>query len=659
MNHGAAREQLFDHILVIMFENQYREYVLANDYFRSLASKGIDLTQACGVMHPSQTNYIASIAGELCNVTDDERPPPLPQPTIVDLLEAAGLSWKAYMDGYTPALCPWSEGMAPADQYPYVIKHNPFSSFASIIGSSERWAKVVDQHQLWVDLAAGTLPAFSWFTPDMWNDGHYIRGTTTSPAARAPELVDQAAWWLEWFFGTLRFPGPDSLFPPRTLVVVTFDEADFEAAWDPSDTYKYTYDGPNQVYTVLLGDTIEPGSREGAHNHYSVLRTIEENFGLGSLGKNDADSTWLRFLWGERFGWSAPGDTPITTDGPLAAAGYGDRLLAVSGNRGVLRSWSFDGAWSAPEPVGHQAVGQEEIDAVALAAGGGDVTLVYAAAGDRLVATTYDAAAGWSSNSVCVAEGATGAFALAACNRGADLMLVSRAADGQIWSRRRSASGWGEPVATGHSTDGRLTLGALGHTLLLVFEADSGVMMGVTYNTAPYNVTTIEDGEYSGPYDDAVQDRWSPSAHEVGHFAAASTPITPGEREPDLEPYTTGGAMVMAELDGVVHLAHPVGVSPDGDAATGRLPVVTEQFSIAGLLTPANPVSYRTSDETTTSNGYGTLAEVGWTPGELDGVELRDGGALAAAATDAFVALLFQPGDGGEVQMVTGRYTPA
>src|SRR5215469_16506502 len=93
-------ERAFDHILIIMFENQYRGYVLGNPYMRRLARQGIQLGNYFGVMHPSQTNYIAAIAGELCNVTNDDQPPLLAQRTIVDLIEEAPgrLRWKAYME---------------------------------------------------------------------------------------------------------------------------------------------------------------------------------------------------------------------------------------------------------------------------------------------------------------------------------------------------------------------------------------------------------------------------------------------------------------------------------------------------------------------------------------------------------------------------------
>src|SRR6267378_2294755 len=114
---GLVSSRAFDHVLAIMFENQYRGYVLGNPYMRRLVRQGIQLGNYFGVMHPSQTNYIASIAGELCNVTNDDRPPLLSQRTIVDVLEEAlgRLRWKGYMESYVPNAAPWSPDFTPQD----------------------------------------------------------------------------------------------------------------------------------------------------------------------------------------------------------------------------------------------------------------------------------------------------------------------------------------------------------------------------------------------------------------------------------------------------------------------------------------------------------------------------------------------------------------
>jgi hypothetical protein len=267
---GAATRRAFDHVLIIMFENQYRGYVMQNPYMRRLARQGIQLGNYFGVMHPSQTNYIASIAGALCNVTSDGPPQPLiPERTIVDLIEEApgGLRWKAYMDSYVRQATPWTTSFMPEDAYPYCIKHNPFSSFSLIVRNEERWKRIDNEAALFADLLNGELPEYAWFTPNVWNDGHWLDGTCEDPNPRAPVLVDQLARWLEEFFTRLCFPGPDSHLPARTLVVVTFDKSTSKPIM--SLISRSSYDGPNQIYTVLLGDGIEPGFEEEGYNHYS------------------------------------------------------------------------------------------------------------------------------------------------------------------------------------------------------------------------------------------------------------------------------------------------------------------------------------------------------------------------------------------------------
>lgn len=68
----------------------------------------------------------------------------------------------------------------------------------------------------------------------------------------------------------------------RTLVVLTFDECS-------------NYVAANRVYTVLLGGAISStsvGTSNGTRfNHYSLTRTVEQNWGLGDLGENDVDAS--------------------------------------------------------------------------------------------------------------------------------------------------------------------------------------------------------------------------------------------------------------------------------------------------------------------------------------------------------------------------------
>jgi hypothetical protein len=643
---GTVSGRAFDHVLIVMFENQYRGYVLANPYMRRLARQGIQLGSYFGVMHPSQTNYIASIAGALCNVTSDGRPPLLEERTVVDLLEEAPgrLRWKAYMDSYVPQAAPWTTDFSPRDAPPYYVKHNPFSSFASIVRREARWRCVESEAALFSDLLNGELPEYAWFTPNIWNDGHWLDGTGEESKPRAPALVDQLARWLEGFFSRLRFPGPRSHLPPRALVVVTFDESDFEQDYRPD--LASTYDGPNQIYTVLLGDGIEPGFEEEGYNHYSLLRTVEVNFALGHLGRNDAGANWFQFLWGRRFRWSGPQSTPIEGGGALCAAGFAGALfVACAAADGTLRVRTrAAGEWSAEEALPIDGSG-----GAGMASTLDELVLVARSAAGAIECLTYDLQRGWSAAPEPVAAGPVGAFVLASFAHETRIMLALRDESGRVHARARTSGAWADPVPVPAArTDGGLALGALGASLYLIVKAPGALAMNVvSHNSAPFNVVTVPPNKYGGPQDDTTVDAWSPSGFPVAHFSARPDAVT-GQRQPETRPYETAGPMAVATLDGVMHLVHPGPANPL---------LLTETFSIAGVMTPSQPVSYKSAGSASVSNGFGTLAEAGWSrQSPIFGARCEAGGALAMARAGDEILLLCRARTGAAVDLHVGRY---
>ena len=115
------------------------------------------------------------------------------------------------------------------------------------------------------DIAASHLPQWMMVTPNIVNDGH----DTT---------IDFAGQWLQyWLVPMLQ----DSRFnDPRTLVVLTFDETE-------------TYSVNNRVFTLLLGGAI-PAKLKGTtdntyYTHYSTLSTVQANWGLDCLGRQDTN----------------------------------------------------------------------------------------------------------------------------------------------------------------------------------------------------------------------------------------------------------------------------------------------------------------------------------------------------------------------------------
>jgi len=642
--HTKTQQRPFDHVLIIMFENQYREYVMANPYFNRLASQGLDMQNFHGVMHPSQTNYIASIAGELCNMTDDDPPSqPLTQRTIVDLIEEAdtGLTWKAYMDSYIPQSQLWSTSLTPANDFPYVIKHNPFSSFKNIQDNPQRWQKIVNEEQFWRDVITQNLPEYAWFTPNMWNDGHYTVGTHVDPKERAPALVDQAAQWLEDFFADLSFPGPDSRLPDNTLVVVTFDESDFMQVFDANK--KYTYDGPNQIYTVLLGDGIKPGVRFEAYNHYSLLRTIEKNFNLNHLGKNDACANHFQFLWQREFSWQAAVDTPLQESHEFSAVALDNALYLLSRNQHgalVCNRWTTQDGWNNADSPDINTNG-----AFSLTTQNNALLLCYSD-GKEIKSMHYSNGAGWVTGP-SLSHSSANALVTLELEADSGVLMVWRNNEGELHSARLIDNTWQDQQSLGHTGHGDLALNRIGPSVYLIIEqANDNSLQAVSYNTADYNTTIVANSQYSGPQDNTTRFKWSPSLTPVARFGACAYAGTPKELEPVTLPYTANAPIALAELDGVLHLVHP---------GNSQNQLLTETFSVAGILTPLKPVSYKASDGATTSNGYGTLAEAGWgQQTTIHDTHIDNKGGLTMARMDNKLILLYS--DDQQIKMLSGSY---
>lgn len=250
----------FKKVLVIVFENTEYSNALKQPFFTSLTKEGALLTNFKAATHPSQGNYIAMVAGSTFNIINDKSID-LNERHIGDLLEDAQKDWKIYAEDY-PGNC--FTGKNSGD---YARKHVPFISFLNVQKNPARCAKVVEGKEFFADFAATNLKDFSMYIPNLKNDGH-----DTGVA-----IGDK--WFREHFDSVLHSPK----FPKDLLVVVTFDEG---------TTIK------NQIYTLLYGANILPAAKsDHPYNFYSLLRTYEEELGLGSLNRNDMTAQKIDDVW--------------------------------------------------------------------------------------------------------------------------------------------------------------------------------------------------------------------------------------------------------------------------------------------------------------------------------------------------------------------------
>lgn len=251
----------FNKVLIIVFENTDFQNAMKQPYFSSLSKEGALALNYHAPTHPSQGNYVAMVAGSLLGVTNDQNIN-LDARHIGDLLEDSGKSWKAYAEGY-PGNC-----FLGSSSGRYVRKHVPFLSFLNVQQNPARCQRIQDKKSFIEDFQAGNLPDYSLYVPDLDNDGHDTG-------------VSFGDKWLKKNFDSILH---SAKMPKDLLVVITFDEG--------------SRISDNQIYTLFWGANVKKGSTtKKAYDHYSLLRTIEEEFSLGSLGRNDLKASTIDDIW--------------------------------------------------------------------------------------------------------------------------------------------------------------------------------------------------------------------------------------------------------------------------------------------------------------------------------------------------------------------------
>ena len=259
-----------------MMENHGYAEAVQVPYLKELMQKYAYARNYTAVSHPSLPNYIAAISGEIyglrldcspgvdCHVTGVEK-------NLADQLEAAGFSWKAYLGGM-PEAC-W-----PKNEPTYGVVTNPFIYFDSIRDDQTRCkTKDVPFEDFQSDLDSGNLPDFAWISPDLCQSMHSKCGGLTSRSVQGEE-------WLKSQIPRI-LAAPQ--FQKNGLIVIAFDEGVGDAGCCGAP-------GGGNVLVLLISssDILKSGGyvSDVPYNHYSLLRTLEDNWGLEHLGRSgDAD----------------------------------------------------------------------------------------------------------------------------------------------------------------------------------------------------------------------------------------------------------------------------------------------------------------------------------------------------------------------------------
>jgi hypothetical protein len=243
-------------IAVIVMENkEYGDVIgsAAAPFINALAQHYALARGMYAVTHPSLPNYLALTGGSTFGISSDCTACGVGATSIVDQLERAHVSWRAYMEDL-PRAC-----FTRASAGDYAKKHDPFVYYTRIVKNRAWCARVVALTRLTADERAGALPRFIWITPNLCHDMHDCSVATG-----------------DRFLSSLVPPLLRSL-GPRGLLFITWDEG-------TSDSGCCRLASGGHIATIVAGPGAKPGARLNTPtDHYSLLQTIEDLLGFRRL----------------------------------------------------------------------------------------------------------------------------------------------------------------------------------------------------------------------------------------------------------------------------------------------------------------------------------------------------------------------------------------
>ena len=222
-------------------ENRSYPQAMQGAYTASLTRDFAVAQNYHAVAHPSLPNYLALTSGSTWGISDDGYHR-LGVTGLGGELTAAGISWKAYMEGMT-------QGCYDSP-YPYALKHNPFAYYEGACP-----ANVTSLNALAGDLAKPRPPRLAWITPGLCHDGHDCSTAVADAylARLVPEILASAAW------------------KENGLLLITWDEAEGDAS--------------NRVPCIVVAPRLLAGTSQRYYDHYSLLATVSRWLEVPALGQ--------------------------------------------------------------------------------------------------------------------------------------------------------------------------------------------------------------------------------------------------------------------------------------------------------------------------------------------------------------------------------------
>jgi hypothetical protein len=281
MGSYALHAQPPTHVVFVIEENYAYAKIIGSAYaptftWLSKQSYVANFTDCYAITHPSEPNYLELFSGSNQGVLFDESGPDSKAP-FCDCNLASSLIQKGYtFTGYSETQP--SAGWYQSDAGEFVTKHCPWINW---VGGSCADSVPIKDMLPFAPVGTyfpdsnhyGTLPTVSWVIPNLVDDMH-------DPSTASVAIPNGDAWFKTNMMPLVRWAANPA---NNTIVIAIWDEDDYSAS--------------NNIPFLICGGNVKGGNITSPKiNHYSVLKMVEDMYGLTECGSSSG-ATAVPSFW--------------------------------------------------------------------------------------------------------------------------------------------------------------------------------------------------------------------------------------------------------------------------------------------------------------------------------------------------------------------------
>jgi phosphatidylinositol-3-phosphatase len=295
----------FGHVFLIIGENTtYSALKMSNAPYLlgTIKPASAWLSQYYGTTHWSQANYVALTSGQFTKCEQQDHGVSCHQNVnnLFHQIDAAGKTWKTWLEGGTAKCDTGGSTCSPQGPCPltgFYTTGNPAINYDNIEGAGGVWSATNKSQECLNNdiyagrpmgkfnnaLAAGTVPDFNFVIPNGCDDGEANCKPVNNRYTQFDNYLAREVPKIE----------ASPAFGSNGVIIVVYDE-DLRAG---GVAQKNGFDSGGHTVCAILSPLAQPGSYGATYNHYTLLRTLEDGFGIPDHVGYANDVTAISTIW--------------------------------------------------------------------------------------------------------------------------------------------------------------------------------------------------------------------------------------------------------------------------------------------------------------------------------------------------------------------------